>query len=854
MTGTVFPLEVRPRLPEALAYLEIFANDLLYSWNSQLRGLYYRLDAELWEACRHNPKMFLRRVAQERLDAAAQDSTFLAHYQEIIKLYEAYLNRGIDPYLPKEFESSEPMIAYFCAEYGFYESFPIYSGGLGILAGDHCKSASDLGLPFIAVGLLYRQGYFIQAIDQYGNQIASYPTSDFNDLPINPVLTPDKNEMRVAVELAGRAIHARVWKARIGRIQLYLLDTDLPENHEQDRGITQQLYGGDKSNRILQEIMLGIGGVRVLRALGFQPSIWHINEGHAAFQILERVREMVAAGSDFHSALEQVANCTVFTTHTPVPAGHDAFEHGLMDAHFSSFYGQLGATREEVLALGSYTPDQHEFNMTALALHGSRFHNGVSRIHGSVAAHMESAIWPQIPPEENPLRHVTNGVHVKSFLAREFVSLFDEQAADWRTRTCQPEFWNFIDDVPDPKYWNIRQDIKLEMIEDVAQRVRTQLRRSGVSEARIAKMLRGLKDNGRDTLMFGFARRFATYKRATLLFDNLDRLIEIVNNPERPAMFIFSGKAHPKDAPGQDLIRRIWQLSQDPRLIGKVLLLEGYDMALARRLVTGVDVWLNTPEYPLEASGTSGMKAGLNGVPNLSVMDGWWGEGFDGNNGWGILPHATDYDLAFRNQEEANDLLDIIKHRVVPLYYERDQRDYSSGWVRMSKNAMKSILPRFNSERMVRDYAMGFYLPALHQGKHLAEKGGALARELASWKQKIRSRWNGVRAERDGDMPAVMYHDELLNVRLRVFLDGLDSRDITVECQMGRLEDQEGRQAFNLNARYVLEPEGAPVDDWQVYSLEITPSQPGLQHYRLRLYPYHPALAHPYEMGYMCWL
>jgi starch phosphorylase len=854
MSGTVFPLEVRPRLPEALAYLEIFANDLLYSWNRSLRGLYYRLDPELWESCRHNPKVFLRRVAQEKLDAAAQDSTFLAHYQEIIKLYESYLNRGLDPNLPKELDSTEPLIAYFCAEYGFYESFPIYSGGLGILAGDYCKSASDLGLPFVAIGLLYRQGYFRQTIDQNGNQVASYPSNDFNDLPIAPALTPEGAEARIAVELAGRTIHARVWKTKIGRIQLYLLDTDLPDNNEQDRSITQQLYGGDKSTRILQEIILGIGGVRALRVLGIKPAVWHINEGHAAFQILERVREMVAAGVDFHTALEQIANCTVFTTHTPVPAGHDAFEHGLMDSHFSAIYSQLGTTREEVLCLGCYSPEQREFNMTALALHGSRFHNGVSRIHGNVAAHMESAIWPQIPPEENPLRYVTNGVHVKSFLARGFVSLFDEQVADWRIRTCQPEFWNFIDEIPDHKYWGIRQDIKLEMIEDLNKRARAQLRRSGVSEARIAKMLQGLNQEGRDVLMIGFARRFATYKRATLLFDNLDRLIQIVNDPERPVMLLFAGKAHPKDGPGQDLIRRVWALSQDPRLIGKVLLLEGYDMALARRLVSGVDVWLNTPEYPLEASGTSGMKAGINGVPNLSVLDGWWGEGYDGSNGWGILPHSTDTDPAFRNQEEGNDLLDIIKHRVVPLYYDRDEREYSSGWVRISKNAMKTVLPQFNAERMVRDYVQGFYLPALHQGKHLAENDNALARELAAWKLKIRSRWASVKAERVGDLPDSMYHDERLIIRLRVYLDGLDADDISVECQLGKLEHLDGTERFDLNARYVLSPEDSTVDGWQIYSLEITPAQPGLQHYRLRLYPYHIGLAHPYEMGFMSWL
>ncbi|MDD3610159.1 MAG: alpha-glucan family phosphorylase [Halothiobacillaceae bacterium] len=851
MTGTLYSVEVQPQLPPQLHYLQIFANDLLYSWHRRTRGLFYRLDIQLWESCGHNPKVFLRRVSQEKLEAAVKDFAFMFDYQEVIDYYEAYRRSGLHHDLAGMLDPEKDLIAYFCAEYGFHESFPIYSGGLGILAGDHCKAASDLGLPFVGVGLLYRQGYFNQTIDGHGNQISTYTPNRFEDLPVEPAVDPNGKEVVVEIPLQNRTLQAKVWRARAGRISLYLLDTDIPENNESDRAITYQLYGGDKTTRIQQEIVLGIGGVRALRALGLRPSVWHINEGHAAFQILERCREFVSQGHAFDTALELTASATIFTTHTPVPAGHDYFGHDLMDYYLGGYMGQLGIDRSRFLGLGASEPNQNNFNMTALALHGSRFHNGVSRIHGMVASQMERSIWPDILPDENPMHYVTNGVHVPTFLAREFANLFEQRFREWRDNLRNPDYWRVLDALPDHRYWSLRQSIKAEMLEDICRRTRIQLKRNGASEVRINRMLHMISEPERDLLIVGFARRFATYKRANLLFQHREKLAALVNDPERPVVFIFAGKAHPADEPGKQLIREIWELSNQPEFIGKILILEGYDMALARQLVSGCDIWLNTPEYPLEASGTSGQKAGVNGVLNLSVLDGWWGEGYNGDNGWAVVPHGPEYDPAYRNQEESSDLLELLKKQIVPLYYDRDKGSYSSGWVAKSKEAMRSILPRFNSERMVTDYVRGYYLPAMRKGRELATDGGVRAQKLSEWKQRIRRFWPGVQAQRMDQAVSTLLAENALKADVKVFLNGLDPHDITVEMQVGVLD--ESRQ-FDLNARYHFEPVGELENGWQRYHLEFTPSLPGLQYYRIRLFPYHPSLAHPYEMGFMRWL
>ena len=850
MNETRFKLEVRPQIPERLQGLEILANDLYYSWDRNVRGLFYSMDRKLWRDCGHNPKVFLRRISQATLDKAAEDNLFIQEYSRILSSYESYLEKTSSPQICKHFEPGHDLIAYFCAEYGLHESFPIYSGGLGILAGDHCKAASDMGLPFVGIGLLYRQGYFTQTIDGNGHQHALYSSTDFDALPIKPALDVDGKELHVSVELPSRSVALKVWEARAGNIRLYLLDSDLPENNEADRAITFQLYGGDRTTRIQQEIVLGIGGMRAVRALGLKPTVYHINEGHAAFMLLERCRELVADGLDFASALELVAAGTVFTTHTPVAAGHDIFTTDLMTEYFSNYVKQLGVNLDDFLRLGR-TPENHgDFNMTTLALHGSRFHNGVSRIHGGVASQMEGYVWPQIPPEDNPISYVTNGVHVPTFLAREWVNLFDMRFHEWRNNLLNEDFWSCLDEIPDHRFWSLRQELKTQMLNAVTHRTCERLQREGASEALMKRTTQFISQTESDVLVFGFARRFATYKRATLIFSDPERLTRLLNDPDRPVVLIFAGKAHPKDKPGQELIRTIHEYSQRPEFIGKIILLEGYDMHLARKLVTGVDVWINNPEYPLEASGTSGEKAAINGVINLSVLDGWWGEGYNGKNGWAIAPHNQSFDPAYRDYQEASDMLDIIEHEIIPMFYCRDSQGYSRDWVRISRESMKSCIPQFNSMRMVNDYVEQLYAPARDQHRELQADNRIYATELAKWKQKIRQFWHAVTIERlDKVLPYLGYGDKL-PIQVKTKLEGLTPSDVIVECLLGT-EDSQGD--FVIEERHHLQhiqQDG----NIHTFHLDLEPSDCGLKTYQIRIYPHHKYLSHPLEMGFMLWV
>ncbi len=852
MTGTCFSLEVQPVLPERIGRLCELANDLFYSWDREVRGLFYRLDPELWEACGHNPKVFLRRISQKKLERASQDNVFVEDYNRVLSTFDTYREERFRSGLEEYLDPQKDLIAYFCAEFGFHESFPIYSGGLGILAGDHCKAASDLGVPLIAVGLLYHQGYFHQTIDGHGNQVAHYINNDFADLPIGRAVDPQGREVQVSVTLPGRQVILKVWKAVAGHITLYLLDSDVDGNAPSDRAITHQLYGGDINTRIQQEIVLGIGGVRALAALELQPTVWHINEGHAAFQILERVRRRVRTGLDFDSALELVASGTVYTTHTPVPAGHDIFDHQLMHTYFAEYVAELGIPMERFLALGAMAESTNLFNQTALALRGSRFHNGVSRIHGGVASMMEASIWPHIPHEENPIRYVTNGVHVPTFLAREWTNIFEMRyGGSWRNELLNHEFWSRIDDIPNHSYWSMHQSLKSELLEEAGRRAHRQLRRNGASQAQVDRLTRYLDPEKTGILTIGFARRFATYKRATLIFSDPKRLERLVNDPERPLMLIFAGKAHPHDEPGRHLIQVIHDFSRRPEFEGKIVVLEDYDLALARKLVSGVDVWLNNPEYPLEASGTSGQKAGINGVINLSVLDGWWGEGYDEHNGWAILPHGPEFDPAYRNHEEANELLDLLEHEVIPLYYQRNGHGHSDGWVKKSKNSMKSLVPRYNAQRMVMDYVMGFYGPAIRQRRQLLANDAAGARELAAWKQRVRRLWPGVSVERV-DSPLVQISaGETLPIQVAAHLGGLAPDDVVVECLVGTRGE---RDELLVHDQYQLTPGGKDAQGRTQYLLDFSPTLPGLQYYKLRAYPYHPLLSHRFEHGFMIWL
>ncbi|MHB1587085.1 MAG: alpha-glucan family phosphorylase [Acidiferrobacteraceae bacterium] len=851
MAGTRYTLEVQPTIPQPLDRLPELAQDLLYSWDRHIRGLFFRLDRVLWELCGHTPKLVLRRVSQARLLEAVQDPVFMEEYHRALSVFDTYHMARTRPGV-SALDGKRDLVAYFCAEFGFHESLPIYSGGLGILAGDHCKAASDLGIPFIAVGLLYRQGYFMQTIDGYGNQIARYVPTNFADLPIIPAPAQDGSDLKVVVALPGRQVTLKVWVAVAGHIRLYLLDSDLSENNEQDRSITHQLYGGDTNTRMQQELVLGIGGVRALRALGLTPTVWHLNEGHSAFQILERCREYVQRGLDFDSALEAVAASTVFTTHTPVAAGHDIFDHALLASYFSDYVSELDIDMSRFIELGTNPTNQGGFNMTVLALRGSRFHNGVSRIHGIVTSRMEGYMWPQIPHDENPIGYVTNGVHVPTFLAREWANLLDMRfGSDWRNELVNEAYWGRIDEIPDHSYWSLRQSLKSEMMDAVRRRVVRQYRRNGYSEALTERLTRELSRQNANPLVLGFARRFATYKRATLLFENPERLARLLNDPQRPVLLIFAGKAHPHDLPGQQLIQVIHEFSRRPEFEGKIILVEGYDLALARKLVSGVDVWINTPEYPLEASGTSGQKAAINGVINLSILDGWWGEGYDGRNGWAVSPHIQPQDVAHRRREEAHELMHILEQSVIPLYFEQNGRGYSERWVSMSKASMKSILPRFNSERMVLDYVHDYYAKASRHGRALTVDTGAPARTLAEWKRHIARHWSEVRIRRPEAAPEAIRAGETLPLKVMVRLGGLAPEDVTVECLVDAEEEQGTR---STPERFLLAPSGAVDNGETLFQVDLKPRLAGLQGYRFRVYPHHPLLGHPFETGCMLWL
>jgi starch phosphorylase len=849
-------IEIRPVLPESLKRLEDLAGDLYYTFENEVQRLFGFLDEACWEACGHNPKVFLRRIPQRKLDAAARDPVLLTEYRQILSSYDTYLEQSASHEVRNYLDPKRDLVAYFSAEFGFHVSIPIYAGGLGILSGDYLKSMSNLHVPFVGVGMLYHQGYFTQRILSGGEQRADYPYIDPADLPVVPALDAGNQEVRVRVELPGRPVWLKVWQAHAGDVRLYLLDSDLPENSPADRRITYHLYDSDTDVRIQQEIVFGIGGTRALRALGHAPTVWHINEGHAAFLILERCREYVAAGLEPEAALERAAANTVFTTHTPVPAGHDVFHHPLMRGYFQDMVAQLGMSEERFLALGASPRNPEGFNMTCLALRGSRFHNGVSRIHGRVASEMEAHLWPQVPPAENPLGHVTNGVHVCSMLGPSWIALLDMYMGHgWRTRLSDEAFWHgFIDRIPDHVYLSTRQILKMQMLADVRRRVTLLYRRNGLSESLIAHLTRFLTDASINTLFVGFARRFATYKRAGLLFQDMPRLARLVGDPERPVVFLFAGKAHPADRPGQDLVRQIYEIGMRPEFQGRVLMLEDYGLAMARKLLPGVDVWLNNPEYPMEACGTSGMKAAINGGINLSVLDGWWAEAYDGENGWAIT-HHPELPAKERDAQEAGELLSLLEEQVVPQFYARNAAGEPEVWVKKSKASMKTILPRFNGLRMSMDYLRDLYAPAIRHCDALSLDGGAGASELAAWKRRVAAAWGGVSLRLASEPPTAIRTGDPLPLKVAALLNGLDASDVVVECLAGREDDVDGFVAVSSIA---MDAEGREVAGETIFAADLQGRDDlpleGLRQFRVRIYPFHPLLAHRFECGFMVWL
>ncbi|HET9579959.1 MAG TPA: alpha-glucan family phosphorylase, partial [Usitatibacter sp.] len=850
--GTAFPLEVNPSLPPQLARLQELASNLWFSWDRPTRALFARLDPQLWEAVGQNPKALLKAVDQKKLDDAAQDPVFLHDLDRTLATYDAYHNR---PFVRNGKPHMEPgnLIAYFCAEFGFHESLPIYSGGLGILAGDHCKTASDMALPFVAVGLLYRQGYFQQTIDAEGTQHAHYTDNDFSDLPITPVLK-EGQPLEVKVEFGEHDVYCKVWQARVGRIVLYLLDTDHERNRPEDRATAYRLYGGDRDTRIQQEIVLGMGGFRALEALGIQPTVWHMNEGHAAFLVLERMRALMRKGLELDAAIEAVAANMIFTTHTAVAAGHDHFQPEKMDRYFHRYCTELNLPRERLLGLGRSPRSPNDFNMTALAARGSRFMNGVSRIHGDVSALILGDLWPEVPEQENPITYVTNGVHAPSFLAPEMAEIFDRFiGTGWNQRLDQPGSLDEVMKIPDHVFWSTKQHLKSRMLHLVRRRVRQQNVRNQGSEAHVDRLLKHADPDNPNVLTIGFARRFATYKRATLLFENLEWLREIVSEEGRPVLFLFAGKAHPADEPGKEFMRRIVQYSQRPEFEGRFLLVEGYDLRLARRLVAGVDVWLNNPIFPLEASGTSGMKAGFNGTINLSVLDGWWGEGYTGDNGWAVKPASETLSDERRNLEEARSLYELLQDKVIPLYYQRGEAGFSHEWIRMAKRSIMTLLPRYNSERMVGEYLTRFYMPAARRGHEFLKGEFFIARELAEWKRRVRAGWPEVQLRPSGMPQRLNRYGDKVGFVMGVRTESLRPEDIAVEL----LLTSSVRELPNSRTpkSYMFQYSGERGESGEyLFKLDLAPELCGKLEYRIRAYPYHRQLSHRFEMGLMKWI
>jgi len=702
-----------PPFPERIARLEDLAVDLWWSWHTETREVFRRLDYASWRATAHNPALMLRLVSRDRLEWAGADPAFLELYDRAVAaLDEARSARNT--WWARSFPQLTGPIAYFSAEFALHQSLPIYAGGLGVLAGDHCKEASDLGVPLIGVGFMYPQGYFHQHISAEGWQEESYERLNWEDAPIEPALTPDGKPCITAVPLGDRSVLVAVWKVRLGRVKLYLLDTDLEENAPWDRELSARLYGGDRETRIQQEIILGIGGVRTLKALGVTPGAFHLNEGHAGFVVLQRIRDLVEQGASFDDALEQTRQTTIFTTHTPVPAGHDAFPFHLVEKHLAGCWGTLGADRDRVMALGAYDNGAGpQFNMTALAIRTSGSTNAVSQLHGEVTRAMFAPMWPELAEADRPVTAVTNGVHVPTWIAADLVTLFSRYLApDWLDRHDDPDLWDGVLAIPDEELWRVRSSLRRYLFAFVRERART---RWIVEHVGIPRVVAAGTLLDPDVLTLGFARRFTGYKRPELVFHDPERLARILNAAGRPVQIIFAGKSHPADDIGKHHLQRVYKRALDPLFGGRIAFVDDYDLHVAHFLAQGCDVWLNNPRKPLEASGTSGMKAAINGVPHLSIGDGWWAEGYTGTNGWIIDGGAPPDQPDAVDAADADALYRLLEEEVVPAFYDRDRSGVPHRWIAVVKEAIRTVAPRFSSRRMVKEYVGRMYVPALER-------------------------------------------------------------------------------------------------------------------------------------------
>lgn len=842
---------VLPCLPKRLEPLQKIAYNLWWCWNADAVALFRRVNADLFEALDHSPVRLLTSTEQSRFEELAADDGFLAHMDRVNEALDHYLNETT--WFAEHNSASEaPKIAYFSMEFGIHESIPVYSGGLGVLAGDHLKSASDLGLPLSGIGLMYREGYFRQYLNVDGWQQERYPENDFFNLPLIAEVDEKGVPITVPVTLPNREVLVRVWRIQVGRVPLYLLDANIPQNRPEDRNITAQLYGGDQHLRIQQEIILGIGGLRALRALGKEPTVCHMNEGHAAFVGLERIRLLMQEKKlDFATAMEAVKAGTCFTTHTPVPAGNDAFPPQMVDQYLGDYVRQLGIDRQQFFALGRQHPhnDGEPFGMTVLAIKLSNTSNGVSRLHGSVSRKMWQDIWPTLPNPEVPIGSITNGIHTLSWLSAEMGHLYDRYLGfHWEERPTDHAIWKRAEHIPDAELWRTHERCRERLIVFARARLKSQLQRRGAPPAEVAAADEVLDP---DALTIGFARRFATYKRGDMIFRDAERLAKIVDDSQRPVQFVFAGKAHPKDNGGKELIARVVQMARRAEFRRRVVFIEDYDMNVARHLVHGVDVWLNNPRRPLEASGTSGMKVCSNGGLNLSILDGWWCEGYDGDNGWAIGAGEEYTDLNYQDEVESRALYELLEKEIAPLFYQRGADGLPRAWIRRMKRSITSLVPVFNTNRMVEEYLERCYLPSHRRFNTLTIENLKAAGELANWRRRILQSWGQVRVQGiDAPTGEMLRVGNEFPVKVHVQLGTLSPDEVEVQLCHGLLDSM--GEIANPQAM-ALRPETANGSSDVVYSGAVNCSSSGQYGFSIRVLPKHRNLPNLFEPGLVTW-
>ena len=849
---------VKPQLPKSINRLDEIANNLWWSWNTEYLRLLKKMDRDLWENVQKNPVKFLKRVTQEKLEKAANDNAFVKEYEKILKNYEDYMSSK-DTWFNKKYpENKNDLIAYFSAEYGLDETIPIYSGGLGILSGDHLKSASDLGIPLVGVGLLYKQGYFNQKIESYGIQKSEYNSLELENMPIIPVKDSENQDLLIKVKFEKRDVYLKVWKIKVGRVSLYLLDSDIEQNAPEDREVTLKLYGGDQDMRIRQEIVLGMAGTKLLKELGLNPTIYHMNEGHSAFLILELMKNTIEEKQvSFEIAKDIVGSKTVFTTHTPVPAGNDIFPIALMEKYFKDFWPSLTIEREEFLKLGMKPTDVLEpgFNMGIFALKIAGKKNGVSKLHGEVSRELFGDVWPNIAANESPITYVTNGIHTCSWLAQNLKELYNKYLTSpttpyWQDKIYLDETWKKIKSIPNEELWKAHLERKEKLIEHIKENTTNRLRRAGVSYEEIKEITSSISSND---LIIGFARRFATYKRATLIFNDLERITEILNDKDHPVKLIFAGKAHPADKEGQDLIKYIHEISMKPQFRGKVFLLENYNIAMSRYLISGVDVWLNNPRRPMEASGTSGQKASVNGVINFSVLDGWWAEGYDQTNGWIIGTEAEYNTYSEQDMADSSSIYKTLETKIIPTFFNKTgENNYSEEWMEIMKQSILTTGGKYSTARMLVDYTNNLYIPLINlYNNYFSNLENAAS--FSHWKHQIKANWENITIEQlDNPENIKIDAGEKIEVSCKVTLPNIEKEDIRVEVYCGKISDDGRVEDIKIVPMQLIQEE----EEYRryTYKAKISLSSGGNYGYTFRVMPTNKMLLDSENLDLVKWI